>query len=244
MEDILRKILSFEKVKEIYSNDLMTIKSISQHLGIWDSFSDEEKDFCNDLKTEEVIQLHKSLKKLSVDEKKSFIEKNWNQELKSYSYGYGEISKSGVDKLSNFIENNINQREVFYDVGSGNGKLCLHMSLISEFNKIKGVEIDEIRHLYGESIKKSIGGFDNVEFINESISNVNLSDASVVFMNDILFSENLISEIINKLEKGTHLISYNNQLYLEIFNNLTYVDSFNLFVSWVDLPVTFNHYII
>lgn len=240
--DITKKLISYDTVCEIYAKPIFTLKQIYEHLNIWDSLTLEQKGSLTD-STKDEINLSISLSHLSDEDKLKFVEQNWDVKEK-YSLGYGEISKSGVEKLNSYIEKNITDNDVFYDIGSGNGKLSLHMSLISNFNSIKGIEINNIRFLYSQSIKESIGNFDKVIFYNESVLDMDLSDASVVFMNDVLFSELLVNSIIDKLKKGTHLISFNNQLYFNCFENLTYIDSFNVNVSWMDLPVTFNHYII
>jgi hypothetical protein len=44
MDDVLKRIMYFEKINEIYSNKLFTIKSIAQHLDLWDSLSVDEKN--------------------------------------------------------------------------------------------------------------------------------------------------------------------------------------------------------
>ena len=228
MDDVLKRIMYFEKINEIYSNKLFTIKSIAQHLDLWDSLSVDEKNQLEKITTaDSLINGHK-------DEYLSKLE-NFDYE----DLGYGEITKSGADDIFNYIKKNIgiNSDVVFYDIGSGNGKLCLHYSLISNFKCVKGIEIDKYRHLYSLNIMNELGEFENLKFINDDVLNLDISDANVILMNDTLFSQHLISGIINKLKPGTHLISIEK-------NELEPKDELDVEVSWMPLPIKFKYYII
>ncbi len=66
---------------------------------------------------------------------------------------YGEITKKGVKELSNYLNN---YKGVFYDIGCGNGRLLLHLSLISNFDKYVGVEISKTRIDYAIEINKTL----------------------------------------------------------------------------------------
>lgn len=226
--NILKRIMNSELIDELYSNNLFTIKSIAQHLDIWDSLTTDEKNQLEKITTaDSLINGHK-------DEYLSKL-KNFESE----DLGYGEITKSGANSIFNYIKKNIDIKsdDVFYDIGSGNGKLSIHFSLISNFKFVKGVEIDKYRHLYSLEIAKNIGGLDNLILINDNVIDLDISDAKVVFMNDTLFSKNLISEIISKLKPGTHLISLEE-------NNLTPKDELEVEVSWMPIPIKFKYYII
>jgi len=228
MNDIVKRIMNFEKIKQIYSNKLFTIKSIAQHLNLWDSLSENEKLNLEKLTTvDSLLNGHKD----------EYVYKLENFEYEDL--GYGEITKSGADTIFNYIKKNIGMTEndIFYDIGSGNGKLCIHYGLISNFKCVKGVEIDKYRHLYSLKIMNDIDDFDNLQFINDDVINVEISDATIILMNDILFSQNLISGIINKLKPGTHLISIEK-------NELDPKDELYVEVSWMPLPIKFKYYII
>lgn len=228
MNDVLKRIMYFEKINEIYSNNLFTIKSIAQHLNLWDSLSDDEKIKIEKITTaDSLLNGHKD---------------DYYDKLNSFDYedlGYGEITKSGADSIYNYIKNNIGIKndDVFYDIGSGNGKLSLHFSLISNFKCVKGIEIDKYRYLYSLNIMKQVGEFDNIYFINDDVLNIDISDANIILMNDTLFSQHLISGIIKKLKPGTHLISIEK-------NDLEPKDELDVEVSWMPLPIKFKYYII
>jgi hypothetical protein len=226
MDDFIKKIANFDKINQIYSNDLITIKSITQYLGIWNNLSDLEKE---ELEKMTAIDSYMNGHK---DDYLSKVEK-LEEDL-----GYGEITKSGTNTLYNYIKNNIqtSDDDIFYDIGSGHGKLILHLALISDFKFLKGVEIDKYRHLYSLDIKSKIDGIDNVIFINDDIRKLDISDAKIVFMNDTIFSKELISSIIEKLNTGTHIISFEE-------NELNQIGYLALNVSWMLSPVYFRHYI-
>jgi hypothetical protein len=226
MDDFIKKIANFDKINQIYSNDLITIKSITQYLGIWNDLSDLEKE---ELEKMTAIDSYMNGHK---DDYLSKVEK-LEEDL-----GYGEITKSGTNTLYNYIKNNIqiSDDDIFYDIGSGHGKLILHLALISDFKFLKGVEIDKYRHLYSLDIKSKIDGIDNVIFINDDIRKLDISDAKIVFMNDTIFSKELISSIIEKLNTGTHIISFEE-------NKLNQIGYLALNVSWMLSPVYFRHYI-
>jgi len=100
---------------------------------------------------------------------------------------YGEITKKGVKELSNYLNN---YKGVFYDIGCGNGRLLLHLSLISNFDKYVGVEISKTRIDYAIEINKTLNQ-ERVIFICDDILNVDISDANFIFMDDIMFSDDL-----------------------------------------------------
>ena len=138
---------------------------------------------------------------------------------------------NGVYKLNNEL------KEVcgtFYDIGSGNGKLILQMSLISNFDKYVGVEISKIRHLYALEINKYLSL--DVTFINDDVLNVDLSDAGFVFINDIMFDNKLIKSIVDKIPVGCYFTSVYD-------NSYKFVKTIYLSVSWMSQEIPFNIYL-
>ena len=229
LNELIKRSMFFDTIKDVYSCDLMNMKDIAIELGIWDSLTEENKEF------------YDNFSKSNVDEKikdrfDKYIE---NLEIIKESDDkliYGEITKSGVDALLREIKKrkSITSDDVFYDIGSGNGKLPIHIALISDFTKVKGIEISDIRYLYSNHIlKNTVGYIDNIEFINDDVRNIDISDATVIFINDVLFSEEDVEHIFEKATKGTHIISFKKK------SN----DIINLDVSWYPLPSPFNYHI-
>ncbi len=229
MNDVIKRIQNFELIKILYSHTLFDIESICDKYGYWEILSEDEKleyDEISKRKKEEAVKYLKS------EEAWEYISK-----LKELKTTYGEIKKTGVDTLYNFISQklNINEKCVFYDIGSGHGKIVLHMSLISNFGKFVGVEIDKVRFMYSEYIKSQINDIDEVVLINDDIKNIDFSDATVVFMNDLLFDDSDIEFIISKLKPGTHLISISQ-------NSLIPDETILIEPDWQDVPLAFKYY--
>lgn len=230
LNELIKRSMFFDTIKDIYSYDLMDMKDIAIELSIWDSLSKEKKEF------------YTKFCKSNLDDKvkdrfDKYIE-NSSDEFKESDDNliYGEITKSGVDTLLREIKKrkSITSDDIFYDIGSGNGKLPIHIALISEFSKVKGIEISDIRYLYSNHIlKNTVGYIDNIEFINDDVRNIDISDATVIFINDVLFSEEDVEHIFEKASKGTHIISFKKKS----------DDVLNLDVSWYPLPSPFNYHI-
>lgn len=145
---------------------------------------------------------------------------------------YGEITKIGVKELSTYLKN---YKGVFYDIGCGNGKLLLHLSLISNFEKYVGIEISQIRINYALEINKILCQ-ENVNFICDDILNVDISDANFILMDDIMFSDDLRNSILEKIPTGCYYISCYQ-------TNDQYIETITLDVSWFDFKkMTFYIY--
>jgi hypothetical protein len=201
-------ILDAVKIEEIYAFNLKSIVDICKYLNIWETLCQKDKEFYLSLIDKNKF---KDIKDLSF----------W--ENYSNDFVYGEITKSGVIELSNYLKDfNGN----FYDIGSGNGKLLLHMSFISNFDKFVGIEICEPRHLYALEINSIVE--QNVNFICDDVKNVDISDADVIFLNDVMFSKELIKSIIEKIPTGAHYIS-------AYKNEKDFVKDIYLDVTWFDI---------
>ena len=212
LNELIKRSMFFDTIKDVYSYDLMDMKDIAIELGIWDSLTEDNKEFYD--------RFDKYIENLEI------IKEDDDNLI------YGEITKSGVDTLLKEIKKrkSITSDDVFYDIGSGNGKLPIHIALISEFSKVKGIEISDIRYMYSNHIlKNTVGSIDNIEFINDDVRNIDISDATVIFINDVLFSEEDVEHIFEKAGKGTHIISFKKK------SN----DIVNLDVSWYPLPSPF-----
>jgi precorrin-6B methylase 2 len=225
MIDFLKNIENYEKMKRIYENNLFTVKSIAQKIGIWDSLSESEKESLeNNTPLESYIN---SGGEIDITE-----DEQWTK------LGYGEITKEGVDTLYDFIKSKVDDESDinFCDIGSGNGKIVLHLSSIGKFNSLVGIELHKIRHLYANWIlNNSFLNINNVNFINCDALDYNFEDINFVFMNDLLFERNDIDLIISKLKPGTHLISIED-------NSLIPDDVVYLNPSWMEQKLPFKYY--
>ncbi len=149
---------------------------------------------------------------------------------------YGEITKSGVETIQKEICKHNKGIDTFIDVGSGVGKICLHMSLISDFENIVGVEIVTGRHVYAvELIERLEHDFNNVILLNDDILQFDFEKPVVVFTNDVCFPIELTQSIWNILPVGSHFITY------KIFGPP--LSKILLDVTWSNSGTWFNYYI-
>ena len=157
----------------------------------------------------------------SPDELNDLIDKR-KEIINSDKFVYGEIRKAGVETIYKEISE-YDGLDTFVDVGSGTGKICLHMSMISNFENIVGIEIVTGRHLYAIELQQNLGrDFDNVTFLNDDILKIEFERPCVVFTNDVCFSNQLTKIIWDRLPVGSHFISCKNlgnsvkEIYLDV----------------------------
>jgi len=229
MDDFIKRIQNFDLIKSLYSFNLFEIDDIANNYDYWQYLTQEEIDEYNRVKGR---KREETLKYLETEKAWDYI-----SQLKDLKTTYGELKKVGVDSLYNFIKTkiDINEKSVFYDIGSGNGKIVLHLSLISNFGKYVGVEIDKVRYLYSKFIQNQVNSNDNIQFINDDIRNVDFSDATFVFVNDLLFDESDVEYIVSQLKPGTHLVSIAD-------NQLTPDDVVELEPTWEESTLPFKYY--
>lgn len=205
-------ILTSIHIQEIYSSNLQQLSDISNRLNLsGDEFEKEKSQY---------LEFKNQIKSNNID-----IDNLYDPNV------YGEISMNGVYKLNNELEEVC---RTFYDIGSGNGKLILQMSLISNFDKYVGVEISKIRHLYALEINKYLSL--DVTFINDDVLNVDLSDAGFVFINNIMFDDKLTNSIVDKIPVGCYFTSVYD-------NSHKFVKKIYLSVSWDSQEIPFNIYL-
>jgi hypothetical protein len=221
-------ILSAIKIEEIYRFDLKSTVEIAKYLNIWNGLSQSEKD--------ELIEIDKPVfeKKFSHLTKEELSKKiNDSKFWEQYNdkFVYGEISKLGVNKLSNYLNNFSGN---FYDIGSGNGKLLIHLSLITDFKSYTGIEIVELRHKYAVNINQTIG--QNINFLCGDVLEIDISDANFIFLDDLMFPEDLRIKVITKIPKECY--------YLTVWQNQNdeFIEDWSLGVSWLETEMKFYLY--
>lgn len=150
---------------------------------------------------------------------------------------YGEPCAYEIDNL--IQELNINENDVFYDLGSGNGNVCATVLFGSSCKKAVGIELSDTRHNEAIRIKNQI--YKNhpdktidkqLIFINDNFMNYNYEDATIVFMDSVLFENKTINNIEKKLKNNPNIryfISMKNE-YTPIF--FKYIKTLNIKASW------------
>jgi hypothetical protein len=116
------------------------------------------------------------------------------------SLTYGEILPKSVRLLIHDINSidKIDKTDVFCDLGSGTGKVCLQFLEETNIEKSCGIELNRKR--YNKSIKlkkKYSNSKKKLFYIHSNFINVNISDATIIFTNSIMFS----NRILNIIEK-------------------------------------------
>lgn len=191
----MNQLILDNQIDTIYRESFFSLKMICQHLKIWDSYSDEEKFNIETLtRRDSLINGHFKYKK------------DYNDLLV-----YGELSKLGVSTLYSHIKNNkeVTNKDVFIDVGSGLGKLILHLGIISDFKTLVGVEYSDIRYKYSKHLQEKVGLIDKGIFLfNKDVVDFDLSISTVVFCNNVTWSNDFCESIWERIPKGCHYITY------------------------------------
>ena len=219
-------IFSAIKIEEIYRYNLKSLVDISKFLGTWESLTVEKKH--------ELIELDKPIheKKFNLTQQQIIEKLNDPSFWEEYNdkYVYGEITKSGVNKLANYLKPFTGN---FYDIGSGNGKLLIHLSIITNFEKYTGIEIVEPRHQYALKINEVIG--QPVNFIRADVLDVDISDGDFIFLDDLMFPTDLRKKILKKLPKCYYLTAWQN-------NIDEFIENWSIGVAWLETEMDFYLY--
>lgn len=208
-------LLDNNKLDLLYKNNLFSIKSICIELGIWENYSHDEQ-----------------FKLENFTKRDSYINNNFTYKGEYIDrFIYSEILRSGVDIIIDKINKykKLSNNDVFVDVGSGCGKLIMHISIKSNMKTLIGVECVTERIKYSRYIKSKILSLDNdtVFFIEKDIDEFNLDMATIIFMNDVSFSDDMITSIYDRIPKGCHFITSH-----EIPSCKLFKEDFIVDVSW------------
>tara|TARA_B100000963_G_C22629781_1_gene674296 strand:+ start:3216 stop:3845 length:630 start_codon:yes stop_codon:yes gene_type:complete len=159
---------------------------------------------------EKVIEMDKMDKKNIIKElyKESAYSKDAvnKTEFNPQSVGspiYGEVVAEGADSMVKKFEKHFNENTVFYDLGSGLGKMVIHIGLQYGVKKSIGIEFSKERSCVSERLKQEYAkDAKNIEFYCGNILDYNLSDANVIYMDNTVFPNHISRKIFDKLPKG------------------------------------------
>lgn len=116
---------------------------------------------------------------------------------------YGELTQKGVDMIVKHLQSYFNSDTVFYDLGSGLGKMVLHIGIQYRIKKSIGIEYSKERHQGAISLHhKYAKEHNNISFFNTTIQNQDVSDATVIYMDNTVYPYELCLEVYNKVKKG------------------------------------------
>jgi predicted RNA methylase len=102
----------------------------------------------------------------------------------------------------------VGENDVVYDLGSGDGTTLIVAA--KEFGaRGVGIEIDPLRYFISSMLLRSNRLSDKVRIIRRNFFDVNISEASVVFVYLVPKALNRLLPKFNKeLKKGTRIVSY------------------------------------
>lgn len=116
---------------------------------------------------------------------------------------YGEITQKGVDDLVKKFRGSFDENCVFYDLGSGLGKMVLHIGLKYNVRRSCGIEFSKERYEYAVSSKEKYAKENtNIKFFNESFFDRRPYDATVVYIDNTLHNSKLNEKMYDIIPNG------------------------------------------
>lgn len=192
--DNIKKLIIDNKLNKLYSYNSYSLKSICNYLNIWDNYTDLEK-----------------IKLENLTKNDSIINRNFYYDgIYDNKFNYIETQRNSIEKIySKILEHkNIDNKDIFLDIGSGNGKLLIHLSIISNIETLIGVEIIKERNLYSKKIYEEMDLDKSIFFFNKDLKDFDISISSIIFMNNLYFDDNDIQYILDNIKDGTHVLSF------------------------------------
>lgn len=145
---------------------------------------------------------------------------------------YGEITFASLQLLINDL--NLTKSDTFYDLGSGVGKACIQVGLVTPAKAI-GVEISPTRVKKAREalnrLKKDhkIKIDDKIQFKEGDVANENIKPSAVVFACSTCFSEKLLNVLVEKFKKTPGRVRV---LSLKVLPGLSPEKVYQLPMSW------------
>tara|TARA_Y100001933_G_scaffold250198_1_gene286074 strand:+ start:102 stop:800 length:699 start_codon:yes stop_codon:yes gene_type:complete len=130
-------------------------------------------------------------------------------------YVYGEITRSGTDSLVMYLckNNLIDKNWSFVDVGSGFGKMVMHIALLRGVKKSVGIEILESKNNRAKEAIKSIKGDfpkHKVNFFEGDILDVSELNFDIIYHNSVSWDKKYIEHIHKIAKEGSIFITTGN----------------------------------
>lgn len=152
-------------------------------------------------------------------------------ELKQHVYlTYRTISDEGIDAFVRDI--GITKDDVFYDLGSGVGNVCDRVFKTTYVRKCVGIEYDNDRYNYSVPLNRRTSSRE-VRFIQGNFMDQDWSDATILFMDSIMFSEDTLKEIeIKARQSCPHLRYVISMKSLPNSTQWTHLKTVKVKVSW------------
>ena len=124
------------------------------------------------------------------------------------SEGYGETGYLSMERIIDYFYDYFNEKTVFYDLGCGTGKIVYHVGLAYPVKKSCGIEFSKERCATAMRIseKYSIKS-EKISIINKNILDCDISDATVIYIDNTLFPKLINEKIYDIIPDGCLVIS-------------------------------------
>lgn len=132
----------------------------------------------------------------------AYLEENRNKTQFDPKYKdiYGEVTLESTNAIVEEFKDHFNSETVFYDLGSGLGKMVIHIGLQYGPKKSCGIELSKERFDASVRLKSEYcKDLDSVEFIKSDYFKVDISDATVVYIDNTLLEDQMTLELIEIL---------------------------------------------
>jgi SAM-dependent methyltransferase len=131
-------------------------------------------------------------------------DEKWDK--KKGSLVYGEMTRAGANNLITALSPRyLNKTSVFYDIGSGTGKIVLHINNVIGCKSI-GIEMSKGRVEKAKEMQLLVSR-GKVQFINKLFQECDISDATVVYADTTCFKPNMLEQLIDKISKGCMIVT-------------------------------------
>jgi len=124
---------------------------------------------------------------------------------------YGEPSPMATDQILRSLD--LQRSDVLYDLGCGRGFFLMQALLSFPIEKAVGAELAGSRVQIGQAAHKLLleqgllKGGKRLELYEQDMTQTNLDDATVVFMDSVFFSDDLLNAVAKRMARARNLRS-------------------------------------
>lgn len=138
---------------------------------------------------------------------------------------YGEVTQQCIDNIVKGFPDYFTKKTVFYDLGSGIGKMVIHLGLKYNLKKVCGIELNKDRFNLSLELKdKFAKDKDSVSFIKGDILNQNLSDATFIHIDNTLYSDGF-EDVLYELMPSKCFVLFRKETFGNIKEKITTVNN-------------------
>ena len=155
-------------------------------------------EFCKGFDLAHFLQQTRLSATLLPEARAELINQDTQQRVQKRDLTYGTLSTQGVQQLLRHIP--MSERDIFIDLGSGAGGATAQIFCSSRISRAIGVELSEQRDAL-VPVRALKGGGRELSFRHANMFDVDLSEATIIFTNSIIFADETIRQLVAKLER-------------------------------------------